>query len=93
MIDSSLDTRDPAWIVDDNLLRDEGVFFGQTKAEKSHKVSAINALYVGKNAALKKQIDFIDQEMEYLETVQQAYDEKLSLLYTNQLALSKALLQ
>lgn len=91
MIDSSLDTRDPEWIVDDNLLRDEGVFFGQTKAEKSHKVWAINALYVGKNAALKKQIDFIDQEIEYLETVQQAYDEKLSLLYTNQLALSKAL--
>ena len=82
---------DPDWIIDDNLLRDEGVLFGQMQADKTQKTDAIRSFYLTKNTNLVSEIEFIDQKLTEFQAFVREYSTKLSELYEEQLELTKVL--
>lgn len=89
VVDSVNGMDGPDWILDDNLLRDEGVLFGQTQSDKNQKVDAIRDWYLMRNTVLLKEIGFIDQKILEYKAFEEDYNHKLSELYAEQLELSK----
>ena len=53
----------PAWLEDEDLLRDEGVIFGLTDALAEEKVGIIEAIFVEKSATDSKRVELLSEKI------------------------------
>ena len=53
----------PAWLADERLLRDEGVFFGLSDARAEEKIAVIRTFFANQTAGLEHQIEHQNEKI------------------------------